>query len=46
MFVQKKPDEAVSLVYEFVNRKLNGDLQDQPDKILRNWQVQLIILLP
>ena len=36
MFMKKKPDEAVSLVYEFVNRKLNGDLQDQPDKILRN----------
>ena len=36
MFVQKKSDEAVSLVYEFVNRKLNGDLQDQPDKILRS----------
>tara|TARA_B100002019_G_scaffold229908_1_gene203326 strand:- start:423 stop:1718 length:1296 start_codon:yes stop_codon:yes gene_type:complete len=36
MFVKKKPDEAVSLVYEFVNRKLNGDLKDQPDLILRN----------
>ena len=36
MFIEKKPDEAVSLVYEFVNRKLNGDLKDQPDKILRN----------
>ena len=36
MFVKKKPDEAVSLVYEFVNRKLNGDLKDQPDLVLRN----------
>ena len=26
MYVKKKPDEAVSLVYEYVNKKLNGDL--------------------
>ena len=35
MYVKKKPDEAVSLVYEYVNKKLNGDLQDQPDRILK-----------
>ena len=35
MFEDRKPDEAVTLVYEFVNRKLNRDLQDQPDEILQ-----------